>query len=196
MSGLDYAIIAVVVIGALHGMRRGAIRMITSAVALGAAFYFASLYYVEVGGIANAQLGTSAAAGAVIGWVAVFILIFIAIGIVGNAVLRVIHLVHLGFVDRLGGAVLGGGIATLLAGVTVILMSAAMPDDTPLIRDSRLAPALMAYSEKIDGFIPEEAKQTYQRNRDDLKKYWEQNAAKGVSAAVFPNASSSPSGKN
>jgi len=195
MSGLDYAIIAAVVIGALHGLRRGAIRMITSAMALGAAFYFASIYYVEVGGIADVQLGTRQAVGAVIGWVAVFLLIFIAVGIVGNSVMRVINLVHLGFVDRLGGAVLGAGIATLLAGVTVLLMSAVMPDDTPLLRDSHLAPALMAYSEQVDGFIPTEAKQTYQRNRDELKRYWEQGASNGAGVARFPNASSSPSGK-
>lgn len=193
MNALDYAIIAIVVIGALHGLRRGAIRMVTTAVALVAALNFASLYYAQAGELAGAQLGVSQAAGAVIGWIAVFLLIFIAVGIIGAAIVRVIHFVHLGFLDRLGGAVLGAGIATLLTGVAVMLMSAMAPDNTPLIRDSRLAPPLMAYTEKIDGFIPQEAKQTYQRNRDDLKKYWDQNATKGAGVALFPDASPSPS---
>jgi membrane protein required for colicin V production len=194
MNALDWAIIAVFAIGAVHGLRRGAIRMVTSAVALFVGFYCASVYYAKAGDIASTQLSIGRSVGAVIGWIAVFLLIFIAIGIVGNAVLRVIDLVHLGFIDRLGGGLLGAGIATMLAGVAVMLMAAVTPDDSPLIRDSQLAPPLMAYSQKIDGFIPEEAKQTYQRNRDELKKYWDQSATKGAGVALFPNASSSPSG--
>jgi membrane protein required for colicin V production len=194
MNALDYAIIAVIAIGALHGLRRGAIRMITTAVALLTAFYCASVYYAKAGEVASTQLSLGRSIGAVIGWIAVFMLIFIAIGIVGNAVVRVIDMVHLGFLDRLGGALLGAAIATMLAGVAVMLMAAVTPDYSPLIRDSQLARPLMAYSAKIDGFIPDEAKQTYQRNRDELKRYWDQNATKGAGVALFPNASSSPSG--
>jgi membrane protein required for colicin V production len=194
MNALDWAIIAVLAIGALHGLRRGAIRMITAAVALFVGFYCASVYYAQAGEVASAQLDLGRSIGAVIGWIAVFMLIFIAIGIVGNAVVRVIDMVHLGFLDRLGGGLLGAAIATMLAGVAVMLLAAVTPDNSPLMRDSQLAPQLMAYSQKIDGFIPEEAKQTYQRNRDELKKYWDQDAAKGAGLALFPSASPSPSG--
>ncbi len=194
MNTLDYVIIVVIALGALHGLRRGAIRMITTAVALVAALNFAALYYARAGDLAGAQLGVSQNAGAVIGWIAVFLLVFIAIGIVGGAVARVINFVHLGFLDRIGGAVLGAGIATLLMGLAITLMSTIAPDNTPLIRDSRLASPLMAYCEKIDGFIPSETKNAYQQNRDDLKKYWNDNATKGAGLALFPDASPSPSG--
>ena len=49
MNGLDYVAVALLAIGAIYGLQRGALRMVTSAVSLVAAIYFASLYYARAG---------------------------------------------------------------------------------------------------------------------------------------------------
>ena len=74
LNGFDYVAIAVFAIGAIYGLQRGALRMITSVVALAAAIYCASFYYNKAGALAETQLGTSHTVGAVIGFVAVFAL--------------------------------------------------------------------------------------------------------------------------
>jgi uncharacterized membrane protein required for colicin V production len=195
LNGLDYVGIALIAIGAIYGLQRGAFRMVTSVVSLAAAIYFASIYYSSAGALAEAQLGSSHTVGAVIGYVAVFALVFAAIEIVGSFASRLMHIVHLSPLDRLAGGLLGAGVAAVFAGLIVMLMAATLPPDASLLRNSQLMPMLLAYNEMLVGYIPGDAKMAYERNRDDLMKYWVQNAMKGTSDVPSPAALPSPSTK-
>jgi uncharacterized membrane protein required for colicin V production len=192
-NGLDYAAIVLFAIGAIYGLQRGALRMATSVVSLAAAVYFASLYYDKAGAFAETQLGSSHAVGAVVGYVAVFALIFAAVELIGSSAIRIAHIVHLSPIDRLAGGLLGAGIAGVFAGLAVMLLAAILPANAALLRDSQLVPMLLAYNEMLVGYIPGDAKTAYERNRDDLMRYWVQNAVKGANESPSPAASSSPS---
>ncbi len=195
LNGFDYVAIALFALGAIYGLQKGAFRMVTSVVSLVAAVYFASLYYNKAGSFAEAQLGSSHTVGAIIGYVAVFALIFAAVEIIGSSAIRLMQIVHLSPLDRLAGALLGAGIAGVFAGLAVMLMAAMLPPDAALLRNSQLVPMLLAYNEMLVGYIPGDAKLEYERNRDDLMKYWVQNAVKGASYAPSPAALPSPSAK-
>jgi membrane protein required for colicin V production len=195
MNGLDYLAVALFAIGAIYGLQRGALRMVTSVVSLGAAIYFASLYYSKAGAFAETQLGSSHTVGAVIGYVAVFALIFTAVEMIGSSVIRLLQIAHLSALDRLAGGLLGTAIAAVFAGLAVMLMAAVMPPDAPILRNSQLVPMLLAYNEMLVGYIPGDARLAYERNRDDLMKYWVQNATKGGSSAPSPATMPSPSAK-
>ena len=192
LNGLDYAAIALLAIGAIYGLQRGALRMVTSAVSLGAAIYFASFYYDKAGTFAETQLGLSHPVGAVVGYIAVFALIFTAVELIGSTAIRLAHIAHLSPIDRLAGGLLGAGIAAVLAGLGVMLLAAVMPPDAALLRDSRLVPMLLAYNEMLVEYIPGDARIAYERNRDDLMKYWVHNAMMRANAAASPAASPSP----
>ena len=140
LNGLDYAGIVLFAVGAIYGLQRGALRMVTSVVSLAAAVYFASLYYARAGAIAEAQLGSSHAVGAVIGYVAIFALIFTAVEIVGSSAIRLMQIVHLSPLDRLAGGLLGAGIAAVFAGLAVMMMAAVLPSDAAILRNSQLVP--------------------------------------------------------
>ena len=193
LNGLDYAAIALLAIGAIYGLQRGALRMVTSAVSLAAAVYFASFYYNKAGNLAETQLGVSHTVGAVVGYIAVFVVIFAAVELIGSAAIRLAHIVHLSPIDRLAGGLLGAGIAAVLAGLGVMLLAAVTPPNAALLRDSQLVPMLLAYNEMLVGYIPGDARIAYERNRDDLMKYWVQNAMTRANAAPSPAASPSPS---
>jgi uncharacterized membrane protein required for colicin V production len=193
MNGLDYVAVALFAIGAIYGLQRGALRMVTSAVSLVAAVYFASLYYNKAGAFAETQLGSSHTVGAVVGYVAVFALIFAAVEIIGTFAIRLINVVHMSPLDRLAGALLGAGIAGVLAGLIVMLMAAVLPPDAALLRNSQMVPMLLAYNQMLVGCIPGDAQIAYERNRDDLLRLWVQNAAKGANSVPSPAALPSPS---
>jgi uncharacterized membrane protein required for colicin V production len=188
MNGLDYLAVALFAIGAIYGLQRGALRMVTSVVSLAAAVYFASLYYSKAGTFAETQLGSSHT-------VAVFALIFTAVEMIGSSAIRLLQIAHMSALDRLAGGLLGAAIAAVFAGLAVMLMAAVMPPDAPLLRNSQLVPMLLAYNEMLVGYIPGDARLAYERNRDDLMKYWVQNATKGAGAAPSPAAMPSPSAK-
>ena len=195
LNGLDYVGIVLFAVGAIYGLQRGALRMVTSVVSMAAAVYFASLYYTKAGAFAQTQLGSSHAVGAVIGYVAIFALIFTAVEIVGSSAIRLMQIVHLSPLDRLAGGLLGAGIAAVFAGLAVMLMAAVLPPDAAILRNSQLVPMLLAYNEILVGYIPGDARLSYERNRDDLMKYWVRNAMKGANSAPSPAASPSPTPK-
>jgi len=195
LNGLDYAGIVLLAVGAIYGLQRGALRMVTSVVALAAAVYFASLYYTKAGSFAQTQLGSSHAVGAVVGYVAIFALIFTAVEIVGSSAIRLMQIAHLSPLDRMAGGLLGAGIAAVFAGLAVMLLAAVLPPDAAILRNSQLVPMLLAYNEMLVGYIPADARLAYERNRDDLMKYWVQNAMKGANSAPSPVASPSPATK-
>jgi uncharacterized membrane protein required for colicin V production len=195
MNGLDYLAVALFAIGAIYGLQKGALRMVTSVVSLGAAVYVASVYYSKAGAFAETQLNSSHTVGAVIGYVAVFALIFSAVEIIGSSAIRLMQIVHMSTLDRLAGGLLGSGIAAVFAGLAVMLLAAVMPPDAALLRNSQLVPMLLAYNEMLVGYIPGDARVSYERNRDDLMKYWVQNATKGAGSAPSAAAMPSPSAK-
>ena len=195
LNGLDYVGIVLFAVGAIYGLQRGALRMVTSVVSMAAAVYFASLYYTKAGSFAQTQLGSSHAVGAVIGYVAIFALIFTAVEIVGSSAIRLMQIVHLSPLDRLAGALLGAGIAAAFAGLAVMLMAAVLPPDAAILRNSQLVPMLLAYNEMLVAYIPGDARFSYERNRDDLMKYWVQNAMKRPNSAPSPAVSPSPATK-
>ncbi len=195
LNGLDYVGIVLFAVGAIFGLQRGALRMVTSVVSLAAGVYFASLYYARAGSFAEAQFGSSHSVGAVIGYIAIFALIFTAVEIIGTSAIRLMQIVHLSPLDRLAGGLLGAGIAAFFAGLAVMLMAAVMPPDAAILRNSQLVPMLLAYNEMLMGYIPGDARLAYERNRDDLMRYWVQNAMRGANSAPSPAASPSPSTK-
>ena len=195
MNGLDYAAVALFAIGAIYGLQRGALRMVTSVVSLGAAVYFASLYYAKAGAFAETQFGSSHTVGAVVGYVAVFALIFTAVEMIGSSAIRLLQIAHMSALDRLAGGLLGSAIAAVFAGLAVMLLAAVMPPDASLLRKSQLVPMLLAYNEMLVGYFPGDARLAYERNRDDLMKYWVQNATKGAGSVPSSAAMPSPSAK-
>jgi uncharacterized membrane protein required for colicin V production len=140
-------------------------------------------------------MGSSHTVGAVIGYVAVFALIFTAVEMIGSAAIRLLQIAHMSTLDRLAGGLLGSAIAGVFAGLAVMLMAAVMPPNAPLLQNSQLVPMLLAYNEMLVGYIPGDARLAYERNRDDLMKYWVQNATKGAGSAPSPAAMPSPSAK-
>ena len=104
MNGLDYVILAIIALCALSGLSRGALRMATSILALAFGIYAASVYYAQAAALANQYLKTNLAVSDVIGYVALFLIVYIAIEYAGNRLIRLIQIIHLNWIDRLAGA--------------------------------------------------------------------------------------------
>lgn len=172
MNGLDYAILAIVGIGALSGLTRGALRMATSILALVLGIYAASVYYQRAAAIAHQDLATSPTMSAVIGYAAVFAIVFIAIEYAGGRVIRLAQIIHLNWIDRLAGGVLGASIGAILAGLVVVAMTAVLPPNPALLRDSKLAPRVLGYNQVLMAYVPAQVKITYEEKRAELYRQW------------------------
>jgi membrane protein required for colicin V production len=194
MNAFDFVVLAAVAFGALHGLRNGLLTMVTSFVALIAALYLASVHYTETAAIIARQFGTNPTLATVLGYLAVFLVVFIAVQFVGGMVVGVLRMASLGWIDRLAGGFLGGAIAAAVAGLAVMLLTTVLPANAALLRNSEAAPMLLAYDAMLVRYIPEEAKEAYQRNRDILIRAWIAEASKRSSGSA-PADSSSPTAR-
>lgn len=194
MNAFDFVVLAAVAFGALHGLRNGLLTMVTSLVAVIAALYLASVHYVETAAIIAHQFGTNPTLATVLGYVAVFLVVFIAVQFVGGMIVGVLRMASLGWIDRLAGGFLGGAIAAAVAGLAVMLLTTVLPANAALLRNSEAAPMLLAYDAMLMRYIPQQAKEAYQRNRDILMQAWIAEASKRSSGSA-PADSSSPTAR-
>jgi membrane protein required for colicin V production len=172
LNGLDYAIIAIIGLGALYGLGRGALRMATSILSLALGLYVASMWDQRVGAYVEKLFKTSPTLSHVIGYALIFILVFVAIEFAGGRVIMLVNLVNLGCIDRLAGSVFGAVLGVVLAGLTILAMTAFMAPNPPMITNSQFAPTVMAYNEALLAYVPPEVKKEYETKREQVYRYW------------------------
>jgi membrane protein required for colicin V production len=177
LNGLDYAIIAGLGLGAIYGLSRGALRMITSLLSLVGALYAASVYHGAATSLVNRQLGVNSTTGTILGYVAAFVLVFIAIELAGSFVIRMIRLVNMGWIDRLVGAATGAAVAGIILGITIVAMMLILPARAEILKKSVLAPDLLAYNQTLLAFVPPELKSKYQTRSAQFLALWKQQAS-------------------
>ena len=104
---MDTLIIAVLVTGAIIGFCQGAFKQIANFAGVALGLILASLLYRQCGDFLADKSGASANAGHMVAFVVIVILVPVALGWIASLLTRVASCVHLGFLNRLAGAVLG-----------------------------------------------------------------------------------------
>ncbi len=188
MNVLDYALVVFVALGAIHGLRQGALRMLTSVISLGAAVYLAALHHARAGELIAREFGADPTVAAALGYVSVFVAAFAAVQVAGTIAINLVHLVNMGLLDRLAGSLLGAAVASALAGVAVMLLAAILPPNAELLTNSQLAPELLAYNEMLVTHIPAQARQAYEEGWVDRLRTWLRDE---ITALALPQAASS-----
>ena len=183
MNWLDYALLVIIGLSVVHGLSNGALRMLTSLLSFGLGIYGASVWHHQAGALAQAHLGTSPLTSEIIGYAAIFVLIFVAVESVGQRLIALVAATRLNLLDRLAGAGLGAVLGAILAGLNIMLLTALLPSNYPLLLNSQLAPKILSYDRELIEYIPPQVKQIYQDKRDQLSRYW--NAKNASPANAF-----------
>jgi membrane protein required for colicin V production len=192
LNGLDYAIIAVIGLGTIYGFSRGALRMVTSLLSLIGGLYAASLYHGAAANLASREFGAGAATARIIGYVAVFVLVFLAIEIAGNIVIRLIQLVRMGWIDRLIGGAAGAALAAIALGFAIMAMMMLLPARAEILKNSLLAPELLTWDNALLNCIPPELKAQYESRRADFLTLWQAQARMRRELSPEPSPSPTP----
>ncbi|HVB81582.1 MAG TPA: CvpA family protein [Candidatus Binataceae bacterium] len=188
MNGLDYVILAAIGLGAIFGSGRGILRIASSLIALVAAVYLAALYSQVAGAYLTRAFSMRPETGAVLGYVVIFLAVMIIVAWGGANLAALVHAVHMSWADRLGGAVVGAALGALLAGLIVVVATVTLPADTPVIRQSQLAPRLLDFTHDLAGFIPAQIRDAYYYRESQLITYWNQHKTAPPEPASGPAA--------
>jgi membrane protein required for colicin V production len=172
MNWLDYVLLIIIGLSIVHGLSHGALRMLTSILSFALGIYCASLWHGYAGGLAQSHLETSSVTSAIIGYVSIFLLVFLVVEVVGQRIIALAQIVHLNLLDRLAGAALGAVLGVIFAGLNIVLLTALLPPNYPLLKNSKLAAEIMSYDQRLAGYVPSQVKQAYEDKRDQLGHYW------------------------
>jgi membrane protein required for colicin V production len=153
MNWLDIVIIVVAVLLGIVGLRQGIIKTVFGIAGLIGGIVLAGRYY---GGLA-ALLSPSGATWANIAAYAIILFAtLIVAGVVGSLVAKLVHLVMLGWLDRLVGCVLGIFIGGLLCAAVLAIVGKYYPGAEAVISQSAVARFLMERFPLLLALLPEE----------------------------------------
>ncbi len=133
MNVFDWVLVAVFIVGALLGLKWGLVQSVLNLVAVYVAMLVGAQFadgLVErfTDDIENESVTTA------IGYVVIFLGVFIVAQIVGKTIRAMLTVVFLGWVDRLGGVVFGVLLgAILVTGVVTAMARVAYPQDDEIL---------------------------------------------------------------
>jgi membrane protein required for colicin V production len=94
------------------------------------------------------------------------------VGLVGVILKHVFKAVTLGWADRVLGGTFGLVKAILIVSVLLVPLLTFLPQKSPVIRDSLLAPYVSIISEKMVAIVPTEMKKKFGDNVKALREAW------------------------
>jgi membrane protein required for colicin V production len=175
MNGLDYLILVAIGLGALFGAGRGVLRIATALLALLAAVYLASAYHQAAGASLARAFSLRPETSATLGYVVIFLAVMVIVAWGGGKLAQLVHAVHMSWADRLGGALVGAALGALLAALIVVVATVTLAADTPVIRQSQLAPRVLDYSHQVAGFVPVQIRDAYYYREAQVVTYWNEH---------------------
>jgi len=164
---LDIIIIVILLFFAIRSFFKGTIHEIFSLLALVLGIFLARRYYHPF----SQDLGAwnSPRAAGIVAFIFLFFTVYIIVTILGRLLRQIIKTVELGWLDHLGGAILGlikGGFLVCLL-VTILILI--LPSDSQLIQTSRLAPLLYQTSSLLLKFVPPAVKQKFRQKIEEME---------------------------
>ncbi len=140
MNWLDIVIIVVAVLLGLVGLRQGIIKTVFGIAGLIGGIVLAGRYYSGLAAVLSSSGATWANIAA---YAIILIATLIVVGVIGRLVAKLIHLVLLGWLDRLVGCVLGVFIGGLFCAAILAIVVKYYPGTEAVISQSGLARFLM-----------------------------------------------------
>jgi membrane protein required for colicin V production len=166
MNWLDIAILAIIALFALLGIKRGFIKgtlsflAIVVGIILGMMFYgFVGILLVKRGLIGNESIASIA------GFFIVAFAVYLVIQLLAWLLTTLVGTLHLSLIDRLAGGFLGMMIGVIVIFFLISCMKFFYSEDDPPLKDSVVVPYINVSFEIIRSTIPDDFKNHLQNTR-------------------------------
>ncbi len=149
---IDIAIGVWLLVTLIWGIKHGLIRMVFGLGGIVLGIILAGQYSKELA----AKFPFDDKVAGIVAFVLIFLLVLIAAVILGRILHRLFHWADLGWIDYLGGGILGLLIGAMVAGAALTAVLRYMPDAAPTIQGSRLGSFLVENFPLVLKLLPEE----------------------------------------
>jgi membrane protein required for colicin V production len=167
----DIVVIIILGFSAVRGVFRGLIKELSSIIGVLGGFYFAYSYYMVLAKPLSRWISNQGYLN-ILSFLIIFCGILIIISILGVVIKYVLNIAFLGWVDRICGGGFGITKGILITSVLLITLTAFLPKNVPVIKDSMLAPHVTLISEKMAKVVSRDMKKEFSAKITELKKVW------------------------
>jgi membrane protein required for colicin V production len=171
-----FDIIVIVILGycLIRGAFRGLVKELSSIIGVFGGFFGAYTYYPVLAKPLSKWIANVGHLN-LLSFLIIFCGVFIIISILGIIINYLLKIVFLSWLDRVSGAMFGAMKGILIVSVLLIALTAFLPKDTPVIKDSLLSPYVTLVSEKMAKVISKDMKHAFSNKIETIKKSWEKN---------------------
>lgn len=187
MNAADIVILIILLIGIISGLARGFVRCLfgLAALVLGV-MIAASAYHPLAEGPLSFVPGEHGPE--ILSFVLMFLIVVIAVGVLGVIVSKALKLASLGWLDRLAGGVLGFVMSSIVAGVVILLAVLAGLESHRAMAGSAMAPAMLSVTDTIVSAVPEGAREPFERDYERLRRRWDLAQSRYRAEAAEPDS--------
>ncbi len=176
MNFIDLLILVVACAGTALGIFKGVSRILLAALGLICGIVLAaSLHQPAASLLERVVNGPSLRKS--IGFVLVFLLTWILFLALGYLVSWLLRKTGLRWLDKTVGGGVGFGAAVIFLFFILILLTALLPVNSPLLGESRLSPLLLGTVNRAALLIPDQTQDRFSDKLDAVREFWEQTVA-------------------
>lgn len=171
MNPFDILIVIIFGFCLIRGFFRGFIKEVSSIIGVLGGFYAAYTYYMEFAKLLSGWISDKSYLY-IVSFLIIFCGVFLIISILGVVIKYILNIAFFGWVDRICGGGFGIIKAVLIVSVLLIALTAFLPKEAPIIKNSMLSPHVSFISEKMAKVIPKDMKHQFVSKIEELKKDW------------------------
>lgn len=172
MNGLDIFFVVVLGFFLFRGVFRGLILEISSIAGLIAGFMIANRYYMELQPVVSRVISSPEWAQ-VAAYLGIFLSVMFVVALFSVFLKKLLKLIMLGWLDRIGGGLLGLIKAGLICSLTLLVMTVFLPEDDELMNNSKIAPYVHTMSQNLARYLPGELKEKFMDKATNARSFWE-----------------------
>ena len=168
-----FDMVCIIILGycLVRGIFRGLIKELSSIVGVFGGFYAAYTYYMKVGKLFSSWISNTSYLN-ILSFLIIFCGVFIIISIIGVIIKYLLNISFLGWVDHICGAGFGTIKGILIVSMLLMIFTAFLPKNTPLIKNSLLSPIIASVSGKMSKVVSKDMKREFVTKIEEYKKAW------------------------
>lgn len=165
MNALDLIFLGIMGVNLLYSTWKGFIRDVFSLAGLVGGFIIACRYYSVAADWVSSWVPYPEIAS-ILGWILIFLIVYIAVGILGRMVRGSFQILRMGWVDSVAGFFFGFIKGVLFCAGLLVVLVALLPPEASLLKKSRLAPHVMGLTYELGRLAPGHIGERFRKSPD------------------------------
>jgi membrane protein required for colicin V production len=172
MNTLDIVFCVILGFLGLRGIFRGLVKEVASILGLILGFVLANLFHAELVPMLERPLGGPGLAS-LVAYLGIFLGTVAAVFLAASLIRKILKMIMLGWLDSIGGGLLGFFKGALLCSIIVLALTAFLPSKATILTESQIVPYVNGFNTMLAEALPKDMRDQFLLRSRELQLEWE-----------------------